>query len=97
MDYTALATAFNKMNLEQLREVNRLVVNQINHLHRQREAKAASKFKVGDLIEFVDSRCACKVQARIERINQRTISCQEVGELRLTWRVPISACRLIGA
>lgn len=97
MDYTALATAFNKMNLEQLREVNRLVVNQINHLHRQRAAVAASKFRVGDLIEFVDNKGARKVQARVERVNQKTLSCNEIAGLQIQWRVPFSMCRLVGA
>lgn len=95
MDYTALASEFNKMTLEQLREVNRMVVNQINFLHRRRKAKAASRFKVGDLVEFVDAKGARKVQARVEWVNHHSITTVEIDGLR--WCVPFSSCRLIGA
>lgn len=97
MDYAALSTVFNKMSLEQLREVNRLVVNQINYLHRQRDVLAASKFKVGDLIEFVDNKRARKVQARIDRINTKSLSCHEITGIQMPWRVSPHLCRLIGS
>ena len=97
MDYSALATTLNRMNLEQLREVNRLVVNQINHLHRQNAAKALTRFKVGDLIEFTCDRQHRKIRARVERINQKSLSCHEVDGLRMQWRVSPNMCRLVGA
>ncbi len=97
MDYTALASSLNKMNLEQLREVNRLVVNQINHIHRQRTAAAVAKFKVGDLIEFVDDRRGRKVRARVDRINQKTLGCHELDGIQMPWRVSPNLCRLVGA
>ena len=97
MDYTALATTLNRMNLEQLREVNRLVVNQINHLHRQSDARALTRFKVGDLIEFTSDKHARKVRARVERINQKSLSCAEVDGLRMQWRVSPNMCRLLGS
>jgi hypothetical protein len=97
MDYAAIAATFNKMNLEQLREVNRLVVNQINHLHRQRAATALTRFRVGDLIEFVDDKRGRKVQARVTKLNQKTLNCHEISGLQMPWRVSPAMCRLVGA
>lgn len=97
MDYTELASTLNRMSLEQLREVNRLVCNQINHLHRQSEAKALTRFKVGDLIEFTSDKLHRKVQARVERINQKSLSCHETDGMRMQWRVSPNMCRLVGA
>lgn len=97
MDYVALSGAFNKMSLEQLREINRMVVTRINHLHTQRDMQAISKFRVGDLIEFVDNKRARKVQARIDRINTKSISCHELTGVKTPWRVSPHLCRLVGA
>lgn len=97
MDSLALATALNKMNLEQLRDVNRLVVNQIRYLHAKREAAAIAKFKVGDLIEFVDNRVGRKIRAQVDRINAKSLGCHEVDGSRMPWRVSPNLCRLVGA
>lgn len=96
MDMLALATAFNKMNLDDLREVNRLVVNQIRYLHAKRDATVIAKFRVGDLIEFVDERGRRKVRAQVERINTKSLGCREIEGARMPWRVSPSLCRLVG-
>lgn len=97
MDYTALATTFNNMSLEELREVNRLVINQINHLHRQRDTKALARFMVGDLVEFTSEKSLRRVRARVDRINQKTLTLKEIEGAPVFWRVPPSMCRLVGA
>lgn len=97
MDYTALATTFNNMSLEELREVNRLVINQINHLHRQRNTKALARFMVGDLVEFTSEKSLRQVRARVERINQKNLTLREIEGAPVFWRVRPNMCRLVGA
>lgn len=97
MDYAALAVILRKMTLEQLRDVNRMTCNQINHLHNERQANLMTRFRIGDLIEFVDEKNRRTVRARIDRLNAKSIGCTEVGDLRRPWRVSPSFCRLVGA
>lgn len=97
MDTTAIRAAVGKMNLEQLREVNRIVVGAINGHHAARAQAAAARFKIGDLIEFTDDKRHRKVRARVNRINQKTLGCTEVDGLRMNWRVSPNLARLVGA
>lgn len=99
MDRTmdALPALFARMNLEQLRSVNRQLVGEINHRHAQASAKAAARFKIGDLIEFTDDRRGRKVRATVERINAKSLSVREFHPPNMPWRVSPNLCRLVGA
>ena len=97
-DTTArLGTVFRTMTLEQLREANRTLVGEINQRHAAAAAKAAARFRIGDLIEFVDDRRGRKVRARVERINTKSLSCKEVDGVHTPWRVSPNLCRLVGS
>ena len=86
----------NKMTLAELREFNRKAVGRIRLLTTQ-ASMAAAKFKVGDLVEFVDDRRGVKVKARVDRINTKSLSCHEITGLQIPWRVAPTLCRLVGA
>ncbi len=92
-----LGAIFRTMNLEQLRTANRTLVGEINQRHAVTAAKAMERFRIGDLIEFVDDKRGRKVTARVGRINQKSISCREIDGLQIPWRVAPSMCRLVGA
>lgn len=87
----------DKMTLAELREFNRKVVGRIRLLNTQASMAAAAKFKVGDLVEFVDDRRGVKVKARVDRINTKSLSCHEITGLQIPWRVAPTLCRLVGA
>jgi hypothetical protein len=95
--HARLGRVFQTMGLEDLRRVNKYLVAEINARHRAVAEKAASKFRLGDLIEFVDDKRGRKVTARIERINQKSISCRELEGLKQPWRVSAHFCRLVGS
>lgn len=97
MNIEAISNAINKLNLEQAREVNRLICQRIKHLHAETDRKAAAKFKVGDLVDFVSDKLGRKVRIRIERINAVSLSGREVDGLKRPWRVSAHLCRLVGA
>lgn len=92
-----LGLIFRTMTLEQLRVANRVLVGEINQRHAVTAAKAMERLRVGDLIEFTDDKRGRKVKARIERINQKSVSCREIDGLQIPWRVAPSMCRLVGA
>lgn len=92
-----LARVFGAMTLEDLRATNKALVGEINKRHRAMQEKCKARLYVGDLIEFVDDKSARKVRARIERINQKTVSCREVDGLKAPLRVSPSLCRLVGS
>ena len=85
------------MGLPDLQELNRHTVHRIRQLHAARAVAAAAKFKIGDLVEFVDNRRGQKVRIRISRINTKTLSGNEVDGIQVPWRVPPTMCRLVGA
>ncbi len=97
MTTTEMDQHLNKMTLAELREFNRKVVGRIRLLNTQASMAAASKFKVGDLVEFVDDRRGVKVKARVDRINTKSLICYEITGLQIPWRVAPTLCRLVGA
>lgn len=102
MNTDAIRASFAKMNLEQMREVNRLAIERINSLHRERQATVMRKFTHGDLVEFTSDKQARVVRLRVERLNQKSLSGVEVDSAHpraqpgLQWRVSPSLCRLLG-
>lgn len=97
MNVAAIGTALQKMDLNNLRELNRLVVEQIRERHREVDRKAAAKFKVGDLVEFTSDKHHRRVRIRIERINAVSLSGREIDGAKMPWRVSAHLCRLVGA
>lgn len=96
LDTKRFETLLDTLTLDDLRDLNRMVVARINDIHRERQARALSRFRTGDLIEFVDERARRKVRALVERINSKTMTVREV-ESRASWRVSPSLCRLVGS
>jgi hypothetical protein len=103
MSPAALSVVFAKLNLEQLREVNRLACARINELHRVKAHEALRKFAVGDLVEFTSDKLARKVRMRVDRINGKSLSGLEVGaglpsdRIGGKWRASPHLCRLVGS
>lgn len=95
MDIKALNEAFQKMSEDQLREVNRVVVAQINWRHRQKTALAARAFRAGDLVDF-PLRDGRTMRARVERINTKTLSVKALTGFG-GWLVSPQLCKLVGA
>lgn len=101
MSPAALNVVFAKLNLEQLREVNRLACARINELHRAKTHDALRKFNTGDLVEFTSDRDARKVRMRVDRINSKSISGVEVNaghpgqRVGCKWRASPHLCRLV--
>lgn len=58
--------------------------------------RLAAPFKVGDLIEF-HSRAGALIRARVNRVNGKTVSCQQVDAPFGKWRVSPSLAHLVGA
>ena len=87
----------DKMTLAELRELNRKVVGRIRLLNTQASMAAAAKFKVGDLVEFIDDKRGVKVKARVDRINTKSLSCHEITGFKIPWLVAPTLCKLVGA
>lgn len=88
--------AMQEMTLQELREVNRLNCGLIQKAHAERQQKLLSKFKVGDLVEFINGKGG-RTRIRVSRINAKTLSGNEVEGSKSPWRVSPSLCRLVGA
>lgn len=91
-----LDAVVSRMSLTELQELNRKVVSRIRVIHADRDRAALARFKVGDLVEFVDEAARKKVRARVSRINAKSLVCNELGGLQIPWRVPPASCRLVG-
>ena len=99
---TASAINLSHLNLDQLRELNRSVVQHINMIHRERAAKALGRFKTGDKVRFTSDKYRSVITGYVERINQKTITVRECtamgehgGEFANVWRVSPSLCRIV--
>ena len=68
----AVRDGLNKLNEEELRELNRRVVARLNLLHKARQIKALAKFNLGDRAYFINE--GRKVIGTVTRLNQRSVS-----------------------
>lgn len=79
------------MDVNQLLEVNKMVVNTIRFKQGQQERLAATRFMPGTRAKFHSDKRGRTVTIRIDKINQKTVSGTEVasdGTMTMrTWRV----------
>ncbi len=64
--------ALNQFNEEQLRELNRRVVERLKFFHKARSLKSLAKFNVGDKIYFIHD--GIRKTGIIIRLNQKSAS-----------------------
>ena len=78
-----------------LRDLNRRVVDQLKALRDKEDLEAASKWRVGEAVEFMqdewDRRFSGK--GRVKTVNQRTLTVSVEGGQ--TWRVSFCYCRKV--
>jgi GH24 family phage-related lysozyme (muramidase) len=82
----------NKLNEEELRELNRRVVARLNLLHKARQIKSLAKFNIGDRAYFTND--GQKVFGIITRLNQRSVSF--VTEDGRRWTISPALLTLVG-
>ena len=68
----AMQDELNKLNEEELRELNRRIVAGLNLLHKARSLKSLAKFNVGDRVYFINE--GRRTIGTISRLNQRSAS-----------------------
>ena len=78
-----MAEFVDHLKEEQLRDLNRLIVDRLRLLHERRAREAAGAFSIGDAVEF-QSDCGHKVTGRVARINRKSIT---VAGSQGSWRV----------
>ncbi len=62
----------NKLNEEQLHELNHRVVTKLNLFHKAKRLQALAKFNVRDRAYFIDN--GHKISGTITRLNQKSVS-----------------------
>jgi hypothetical protein len=97
MNIEAIARVVDTMSVENLRALNRLVVDRINGIHRASTALKAAAFRPGDTVQFTDSRHGRTVTMLVDRINTKSIGGREVtpGMPSTKWRVSPGLCRKV--
>lgn len=83
------------MAREELIALNKRIVERVRQLDRIRQIDAGSKFVVGMLAEFTESRYKQRVRICITKINAKTVNGYEIDEENRalhgrTWKVPPS-------
>lgn len=72
-DRAAAAEAVRRMNEDELRWLNRLIVDRLNLIHQARSTAMLSQLAVGDRVHFRCSDGGCKTGV-ILRLNKKTAS-----------------------
>jgi hypothetical protein len=100
MDAPSMILGLNQFQLRALRsEIDKqlIAVGGMGAVPPAPAARGArSDFKHGDLIEFT-ARNGSLVQARINRLNDKSIGCVTTDAARAKWRVSYGLARLVGA
>ena len=78
-DLKALATLtaiIDQLDDEQLRGLNKLIVERLNINHRRKIAAASVQFRVGQKVSFYNTRLHVEMTGSIMKINRKTIRVQ---------------------
>lgn len=93
LDHQSAVDAINRLGEDDLRMLNRLIVERVNRLAQEKRRRLLGKFYVGDLVQFKSSNGELK-KGRVLRVNQKTISI-DVGDGLGWWKVSPGLVELI--
>lgn len=89
MDFTLMLQSVSSLGVDQLRELNKEVVERMRYRDRIKQQSAARAIRVGDLMRF-NSKYGSIKTIRVEKINTKTVSGTEIQDGTVTrnqWRV----------
>lgn len=84
VDMKTAEEVIEKLSLEDLRLLNRLIVERINHITRIKRGMQLLKFAPSDRVRFVSSHGE-EIEGVVMRVNQKTVSVDTGGDG--WWRV----------
>jgi hypothetical protein len=84
-DQKTAEEVIDSLSLEDLRYLNRLIVERINHLVRFERGMQLLKFSPGDRVRFMSSHGE-EMEGTVMRVNQKTVSVS-TGEADRWWRI----------
>ena len=92
LDKASAAEAVNDLGEEDLRFLNRLIVNRLDFLQQVNSSVEMTKFAAGDRVNFLHN--GGLISGVITRFNKKTVTVIADGGLR--WTVPPRMLRLAG-
>ena len=89
------------MTAQELRQVNSDVVAHLNHRQGLTQTSAMANLRVGTIAEFNSSKLNKTIRIRITRLNQKTVTGQQIHipdgtDTIGTWKVAPSLLRVVG-
>ena len=85
VDIKSAEDAINRMGIEDLRLLNRLIVNRANYLASVQRDVQLLKFGRGDQVQFT-TKHGERIEGTVVRVNKKTVSVQVIGDDGL-WKV----------
>jgi hypothetical protein len=95
--------AAETLSIEDQKELNRLLVDNIREVQRQESRKAAASFRTGDLVEFNHSKTGVKIYGSIKKFNPTRVIVESQYDKygfaghNIEWTVPASMLRKVAA
>lgn len=86
LDWQSAVNAINDLGEDDLKMLNRLIVERLHRLAHEKRNRLLGEFYVGDKVRFYDQDGDLKI-GRVLRVNQKTISVEVEGSSGW-WKVP---------
>lgn len=88
-----IKSKMKELSIDELREANGMLVDELNHRVRLRDMNAIREFNVGMRVKFGNKRRG-HFTGKVTKINQRTLSVKQ-DDSHVTWTVAPTACTII--
>lgn len=88
------------LDMTQLRQLNSMVVGQMNSHQHVKQMQAMVKLRVGAIAEFTSSKLHKVIRVRITKLNLKTVSARQINipdgtDMMATWKVAPSLLTMV--
>lgn len=92
-ELNTIKDAMKGMSIDELKEVNSMVVDEINYRSRLRDMEALRKFRTGMKVSFGNNRRGF-FTGEVIKINQRSLTVKQTNS-HVIWTVGPESCKIV--